>query len=400
MPDYDIITVGGGLAGSSLAMAMAGRGYRVLVIERDTAFRDRVRGEQMAAWGAADAKALGVFDILKDSCGHLVDLWATHIGPMAIGAARKLSESTAAGMPNVTFYHPEMQEVLIGAAEAAGATVLRGARVTGIEPGATPSVAYERNGSSERASARLVAATDGRNSPARNWGGFAAKQDPPRLQIGGVLMEGVDLPDDTLRLHLQPNEGRAGILFPQGGDRVRAYFASGVERPRLSGEAGFKAMIEQFAAIGIDRGIFERAKMIGPLATFDGADSYVPWPYREGVALVGDAAATSDPSWGQGLSLTMRDVRTLRDKLIESDDWDAAGKAYAAAHDDYYGRLHEFEDWFTTFWYKTGPEADAMRARAMPRLAVEGLPDPFQSGPESEDCSPEARRRFFAEDAA
>jgi 8-oxo-dGTP pyrophosphatase MutT (NUDIX family) len=32
-----------------------------------------------------------------------------------------------------------------------------------------------------------------------------------------------------------------------------------------------------------------------------------------GVVLVGDASATSDPSWGCGLSLTLRDVRVLRD---------------------------------------------------------------------------------------
>ena len=32
---YDIITVGGGIAASSLAMAMAGRGAKVLVLERE-----------------------------------------------------------------------------------------------------------------------------------------------------------------------------------------------------------------------------------------------------------------------------------------------------------------------------------------------------------------------------
>jgi hypothetical protein len=96
----------------------------------------------------------------------------------------------------------------------------------------------------------------------------------------------------------------------------------------------------------------------------------------------------------------MRDVRTLRDKLIENDDWGVAGMAYASAHDGYYDALHEFEDWFTTFWYDVGPEADAMRARAFPARAAEGFPDPFQSGPESADASPEARRHFFSEDAA
>ena len=42
-------TVGGGLGGASLAKAMAERGYRVPVLERETRFKDRVRGEQMPA---------------------------------------------------------------------------------------------------------------------------------------------------------------------------------------------------------------------------------------------------------------------------------------------------------------------------------------------------------------
>ena len=45
MPDYDIITVGGGLGGASIAKAMAERGAPVLIIEREAKFKDRVRGE-------------------------------------------------------------------------------------------------------------------------------------------------------------------------------------------------------------------------------------------------------------------------------------------------------------------------------------------------------------------
>jgi choline dehydrogenase-like flavoprotein len=37
---YDIITVGGGLGGSTLAKVMAERGARVLVLERERQFRD------------------------------------------------------------------------------------------------------------------------------------------------------------------------------------------------------------------------------------------------------------------------------------------------------------------------------------------------------------------------
>ena len=43
--DYDLIIVGGGLAGSSLAIALAGRGAKILIVEQQDEFRDRIRGE-------------------------------------------------------------------------------------------------------------------------------------------------------------------------------------------------------------------------------------------------------------------------------------------------------------------------------------------------------------------
>jgi 2-polyprenyl-6-methoxyphenol hydroxylase-like FAD-dependent oxidoreductase len=66
---YDIITVGGGLGGAALAKAMAEHGVRVLVLERETQFKDRVRGEFMAPWGVAEARELGVEELLRNTCG-------------------------------------------------------------------------------------------------------------------------------------------------------------------------------------------------------------------------------------------------------------------------------------------------------------------------------------------
>src|SRR5207245_1348633 len=85
---------------------------------------------------------------------------------------------------------------------------------------------------------------------------------------------------------------------------------------------------------------FDGAEPAGPLACFEGADRWVDHPYRNGVALIGDAAAASDPSFGCGTSLTLRDVRVLRDHLLANDDWNKAAEAYAAEHDRYYGALH------------------------------------------------------------
>src|SRR6185295_14945917 len=135
---------------------------------------------------------------------------------------------------------------------------------------------------------------------------------------------------------------------------------------------------------GMPAEYFEGADAAGPLATFDGADCYVEHPYKDGVALLGDAASSSDPSWGQGLSLTMRDARVMRDALLANDDWDAAGHTYAKGHDPHFGAVHTAEDWLTTFFFQTGPEGDALRARAFPLIAQDPtrMPDTLFSGPD------------------
>jgi 2-polyprenyl-6-methoxyphenol hydroxylase-like FAD-dependent oxidoreductase len=117
------------------------------------------------------------------------------------------------------------------------------------------------------------------------------------------------------------------------------------------------------------------------------------------VALVGDSAASSDPTWGQGLSLTLRDARVLRDHLMRTDDWDAAGHAYAEEHDGYAGRLHTFHQWMSAMYLATGPDADARRARAMPLIAQDPSrqPDALFVGPDL-PVDEAARKRFFGED--
>ena len=57
---FDVIVVGGGLGGASAASVLARAGLDVLVLERETVFRDRVRGEWLAAWGALELDAMGL----------------------------------------------------------------------------------------------------------------------------------------------------------------------------------------------------------------------------------------------------------------------------------------------------------------------------------------------------
>src|SRR5439155_23113925 len=62
--NFDAITVGGGLAGSTFAAELTRAGHQVLVLERETRFKDRVRGENMLPWGVAAARRLGLVNDL------------------------------------------------------------------------------------------------------------------------------------------------------------------------------------------------------------------------------------------------------------------------------------------------------------------------------------------------
>jgi 2-polyprenyl-6-methoxyphenol hydroxylase-like FAD-dependent oxidoreductase len=335
------------------------------------------------------------------SCGHEIPWWDNYIGPMQV-MHREVTATTPQRMPTLAFYHPEMQETLLGAAEHAGAEVRRGVRAKGVKPGAKPSVTVETDGGkTEELQARLVVGADGRTSVMRKWGGFAEQCDPDRLQISGLLFENTPAPDDTVRLVNNLGDGTAAIFFPQGGGRARSYFICAFDHGRrLQGEKDVPKFIEAAVNAGMPREYFEGAKAAGPLATFKGADCWVDHPYKGGVALIGDAASHTDPSWGQGLALTVRDARELRDALSANDDWDAAGHAYASDHDRYYGVIHTVEDWMTQFFFEMGPEADARRERAFPLIAQDPtrVPDAIFSGPEATVVNEQTKRRFFGEE--
>ena len=397
--DYDIITVGGGLGGASLAKVMAEHGSRVLVIERETKFKDRVRGEAMPPWSVADARRIGILETIMAAGGHELPKMMIYVGQMQIGE-RDLVATTPDNTPMLAFFHPQVQEALLAAATEAGAEVQRGARVTLVTPGETPNVVVEHKGEKATITARMVVAANGRGSPARSWGGFEVKHDEDHLLVAGQLFDEMPAEEDANRFVFNFDLGHGALLFPQGGGRVRAYTvmqsAAGI---RFQGEKELPRFIEDAVGSGMPAELFKNAKPEGPLATFDGADAWVDHPYKEGVALIGDAAASSDPSWGQGLALTTRDVRVLTEELKATDDWDAAGHAYAMEHDRHFGVVHQLSNWMSELFLTFGPEADARRANAMPLIAQDGdrIPDVLSSGPDMEVGEAE-RRRMFGED--
>jgi len=167
---------------------------------------------------------------------------------------------------------------------------------------------------------------------------------------------------------------------------------------QLSGKVKTEEFIAGCRATNVPAEWFDGVNIIGPLAEFEGADHWVLSPSRPGLALIGDAAGATDPSWGCGLSKTMIDVEALAGQLAETDDWDTALRRYAAMHDDYFGKLHDILSWMTTLIWSGGPDADARRARVLPRMQQDptGFPDPSGQGPFG-PCDDRARRLVLGE---
>lgn len=390
---YDIITVGGGIAASALAKAMAERGAKVLVLEREKQFKDRVRGEAVVPWGAAEANELGICSLLKEKCAHEV--------PQVEGGSglRDLTKTTPQQLPLLSFQHQVMQETLLAAAENAGAEVRRGISVEHVESGRVPIVVVDGH-SHERITARLVVAADGRNSAVRKWTGFSACEQTNDYYMAGVLLTNVPAPPEIMYAIFNPELGTWNGLIPQAGGRFRAYFVYPKKMGyRLQGEGMLDKFIRESARAYPPLGdYFAAAKSIGPLASFDASDHWVEHPYQDGVALVGDAAATTDPTFGQGLSFALRAARVLRDELTNNSDWNAAGRRYAEQNDQSFRACHKVEGWYRALFQDPSPEAAALRAKAMPLIAQDPtrVPDHILSGPDL-PLDEQVRARLFGE---
>ena len=396
---YDVAIAGGGLGGAALAINMAQHGAKVLVIERERQFKDRVRGEMMFPWGHAEVKALGVADCFAEAGGHEIGLVDSYVASHLV-AHREVVSTTPQQLPCLACYHPAMQESLLKGAAASGATVRRGAVVREVRPGAPPEMVIEENGRVETVTARLVVGAEGRWSVVRTSSGFKVERDPEDMMIAGILLENVPAADDTCQAIYNFELGQLVVIAPQGGGRVRMYLCyHDAAHARFQGPGDLTRFVDGCKKTGAKAALFDDVKQVGPLATFSCAHSWVDHPYREGVALVGDSATSSDPTHGQGLSLTLRDARVLRDHLMRNDDWNTAGQAFADEHDGYAGRLHTFHHWITAMYLATGPDADARRARAMPLIAEDPSrqPDSIFSGPDL-PADEAARKRFFGED--
>lgn len=321
----DVAIVGGGIAGAALATVLARDGYEVLLLERQTSYRDKVRGEVLLCWGVAEMLALDLEKQLLAAGGHYVTRAVAYdevIDPATAEANAVPLDRLLPGVPGaLDVGHPEACEALARAAAEAGATVLRGVGDVEVVPGAPPTLRYELDDLVTTVSAGLVVGADGRTSSVRRQLGRTLQQTPPRSMLGGMLVDGlVGWPADQMSL------GTEGdlyyLVFPRAHGRARLYLLHDLaQRGRFAGPDREARFLDAFRFRCLpDTDVFGAAHPAGPCAFYPMNDTWIDDPCAPGVVLIGDAAGWNDPIIGQGLSIALRDVRMVADVVRAGPD--------------------------------------------------------------------------------
>jgi flavin-dependent dehydrogenase len=309
----DLLVVGGGPAGSTLAALAARAGARVSLIERRVFPRDKVCGEFVSVEGQGVLARLGVLETLLDA-------GATRMGAVRITSAggrevrAPLPEFPAIGRHALGVSRSLLDRVLLERAVGAGARaehrveavapVMEDDRVVGMR---VRDVGTRGSGRTIRAA--VVAAADGRGSVLarslhpelgdptrsrpRSWFGLKIHLDldPARL-------------DGHVQLHLFDG-GYAGVGSVERG-RVNLCLLTTVEALRACGGAPDRLLRERILDNPSARDLLAGAEPMGPWSSVGPLRFGVRRPTRAGALFVGDAAGTIDPFSGEGMAHALR----------------------------------------------------------------------------------------------
>jgi 2-polyprenyl-6-methoxyphenol hydroxylase-like FAD-dependent oxidoreductase len=330
-PDY--VVVGGGIAGGTFATVMARAGASVLLLERQSDYRDRVRGELVWPWGVAELQRLGVADVLVDGGANIADRFTGHDEGDGEPPAPVDLSTQVTGVPgSLNLFHPAATRALVDAAADAGARIVVGAQDVTVRS-APPTVSWTDADGRHTVACGLIVGADGRSSTVRAQAGIELRRDPAAHLATGMLVDGLAEMDP--RTNVAARGGDLMFLaFPQRDGRARLYFCiPNGQRQRFSGADAAERFLSTVAQVSSlpQADTWSTGRPAGPCATFPCADAWVDEPFVDGVALIGDAGGYNNPLIGQGLSLAVRDAGVLADLLrIEGGPTREALESYAA----------------------------------------------------------------------
>ncbi|HJO97004.1 MAG: UbiH/UbiF/VisC/COQ6 family ubiquinone biosynthesis hydroxylase [Rhodospirillales bacterium] len=314
--DADVLIVGGGLVGGTLACALGGAGMDVVVVDREdpqtaleAAFDGRASAIALASqrllrgvglWGELEPRAAPILDIRVADGSSPLSLHYDHgaVGDQPFGYMienrdiRRALALRLAALENVHNLAP--------------------AAVAGLDR--SPGGAEARLADGRRVRAALVIGADGRGSQTRS----GAKIRVTRWSYGQtaiVCTVAHERPHGNVAIERFLPAGPFAIL-PLTGDRSSLVWT---ERADLAPAIMALGAAEFAAELGRRFGDFlGTLKVVGPRWSYPLSAQFASTITARRLALAGDAAQAIHPIAGQGLNLGVRDAAALAEVVVDA----------------------------------------------------------------------------------
>lgn len=318
--DFDVLVVGGGLVGASLAYALRGSGLSIGVVEafpfsfsESPSFDDRTLA---LAYGSRRIfAALGLWEaIARRGAAPIKRIHVSDRG--RFGVARLTAAEAGLDALGYVVTHRTLGASLYEA-------IKDQSNVNLIAPATLQSVTLEESAARVRVqagdaaqdlSARLLVAADGANSPIRDAVGIEVER-VPYDQTAVVSAVTTELPhQDTAYerftesgpLALLPADAaHLAVVWTQRSDNAERVLAWDDETFRRELQVAFGERLGRFSGVG--------KRNAYPLAL-----TRVREHVRPRLALIGNAAHAVHPVAGQGFNLGLRDVAALAEVLTDA----------------------------------------------------------------------------------
>lgn len=313
---YDAIVVGARCAGSPVAMLLARRGHRVLVVDRTALPADTVSTHYLQQYGLARLQAWGLLDEVRATgAPPITSMTISYDDAVICGFADPIDGITATLAPRRTALDP----VLLRAAEAAGAEVRLGVALRDliVEDGVVRGVRLQSaDGELVEERARVVIGADGaRSRVAEAVGAGTYDVVEPACFIYYSYWTGV--PDTGFHSRIGLNQQQVG-LWPTNDDRTMVAVMRTRDRYpefRRDVERNFHEVCEQVVP-----DLAEQVRAGEQVERFIGIrypDNYYRVSAGPGWALVGDAGYHKDPFTGKGMSDAFTHAELLAEKIAQ-----------------------------------------------------------------------------------
>lgn len=312
---YDVIIIGGGLVGLSLARALAGSGLSIALVEplRPAAIPGADHWDSriyaVSPGSAAFLEECGAWECLpRDRLGRVETM-------RVYGDAGASLEFSAydSGVGELAFIVESrlLQHALWDALRGQDVDIHCPAGWTALEIGADAATLRLADGTLLRA--KLMVGADGAESRVRAESGIAVTPVDYR-QLGVVANFSCERPHSSTAFQWFMRDGVLALL-PLPGNRVSMVWSIAQERGQSLLELPAASLSAEVEAAS--RGALGGLELLAPAAAFPLRLQRVMQFTKPRIALAGDAAHNVHPLAGQGVNLGFRDARVLARVLME-----------------------------------------------------------------------------------